>query len=161
MTTNYAGQKLNYPAGNFAAVVSEGEISACAGMTTNDAGQKLNYPAGNAAAVVSEGEIPACAGMTTNDAGQKLDYPAGNAAASRFGGMTTPAVCGIMWYAVTGRRGRRLPAGCPGCSCGEVAEWLKAPVSKTGMRLWRIAGSNPALSAIACPARRFASGGRW
>ena len=31
---------------------------------------------------------------------------------------------------------------------GEVAEWLKAPVSKTGIPLWGIAGSNPALSAI-------------
>ena len=34
------------------------------------------------------------------------------------------------------------------CRCGEVAEWLKAPVSKTGIPLWGIAGSNPALSAI-------------
>ena len=31
---------------------------------------------------------------------------------------------------------------------GEVAEWLKAPVSKTGIPFWGIAGSNPALSAI-------------
>jgi hypothetical protein len=30
---------------------------------------------------------------------------------------------------------------------GEVAEWLKAPVSKTGMGSWSIEGSNPSLSA--------------
>ena len=41
-----------------------------------------------------------------------------------------------------GRRARYF------CRCGEVAEWLKAPVSKTGIPLWGIAGSNPALSAI-------------
>ena len=30
---------------------------------------------------------------------------------------------------------------------GEMAEWLKAPVSKTGICIPHIAGSNPALSA--------------
>ena len=37
---------------------------------------------------------------------------------------------------------------------GEVAEWLKAPVSKTGIPDSGIAGSNPALSARRCAARR-------
>ena len=59
------------------------------------------------------------------------------------------------------RPGRRLRRWAPGQSkaaegliqlfvpyCGEVAEWLKAPVSKTGIPFWGIAGSNPALSAI-------------
>ena len=31
---------------------------------------------------------------------------------------------------------------------GEVSEWLIEPVSKTGVRLWRTAGSNPALSVM-------------
>ena len=34
---------------------------------------------------------------------------------------------------------------------GEVAEWLKAPLSKSGIRQPRIAGSNPALSARSDP----------
>ena len=37
---------------------------------------------------------------------------------------------------------------------GEVAEWLKAPVSKTGIPDSGIAGSNPALSARRCDPRR-------
>ena len=36
---------------------------------------------------------------------------------------------------------------------GEVAEWLKAPVSKTGMSFCGIGGSNPPLSAIAVSLR--------
>ena len=32
--------------------------------------------------------------------------------------------------------------------CGEVPEWLNGPVSKTGMGLRSIEGSNPSLSAI-------------
>ena len=31
--------------------------------------------------------------------------------------------------------------------CGEVAEWSNAPDSKSGIRLYRIEGSNPSLSA--------------
>ena len=38
---------------------------------------------------------------------------------------------------------------------GEVAEWLKAPLSKSGVRQ-RTAGSNPALSATHC--RLFPTG---
>jgi hypothetical protein len=33
-----------------------------------------------------------------------------------------------------------------GSRYGEVSEWLIEPVSKTGVRHWRTAGSNPALS---------------
>lgn len=32
--------------------------------------------------------------------------------------------------------------------CGEMAEWSNAPDSKSGIRLVRIEGSNPSLSAI-------------
>ena len=41
---------------------------------------------------------------------------------------------------------------------GEVAEWLKAPLSKSGIRQ-RIAGSNPALSASAPSGPGLAAGG--
>ena len=39
-----------------------------------------------------------------------------------------------------------IPISCPVPKAGEVAEWLKAPVSKTGIPFSGIVGSNPTLS---------------
>ena len=44
-------------------------------------------------------------------------------------------------------------------SCGEVAERLKALVSKTSMGLSLIVGSNPTLSAIRAAVRPLSAGG--